>query len=271
MAITQHNYHYVPGLKPKVSLQSSANISCLADLRTARPSSVISKSQPQARDTCGRPTALGNHSDRVAPWCSRHYAHIKCRQKVGLEEAPQNRTLPWTPHHNADVGKKNPRVACPLGLEVGDVSLRWEKQTNHYSLYIIIIYICVCVICMLYNLHCSQIHISLLTAACCCYPATRPTPASKWERSCNSNDLPIVPSAVLGLQGHCVWMWSKFGPKLPKILYGFSDCLLLFSVFANGCVPDLSRTNPITPKCRKHIAHLLCKLLCTLEWRKTTE
>ena len=93
-----------------------------------------------------------------------------------------------------------------LGLEVGDVSLRWEKQTNHYSLYIIIynIYIYMCVICMLYNLHCSQIHISLLTAACCCYPATRPTPASKWERSCNSNDLPIVPSAVLGLQGHCV-------------------------------------------------------------------
>ena len=67
VAITQYNYHYVPGLKPKVSLQSSANISCLADLRTARPSSVISKSQPQARDTCGRPTALGNHSDRVAP------------------------------------------------------------------------------------------------------------------------------------------------------------------------------------------------------------
>ena len=67
VAITQYNYHYVPGLKPKVSLQSSANISCLADLRTARPSSVISKSQPQARDTCGRPTALGNLSDRVAP------------------------------------------------------------------------------------------------------------------------------------------------------------------------------------------------------------
>ena len=34
VAITQYNYHYVPGLKPKVSLQSSANISCLADLRT---------------------------------------------------------------------------------------------------------------------------------------------------------------------------------------------------------------------------------------------
>ena len=69
---------------------------------------------------------------------------------------------------------------------------------------------------MLYNLHCSQIHISLLTAACCCYPATRPTPASKWERSCNSNDLPIVPSAVLGPARTLCMNVVKVWPKIAK-------------------------------------------------------
>ena len=105
------------GWSPKYPCNLLPTFLVLRTCGQARPSSVISKSQPQARDTCGRPTALGNHSDRVAPWCSRHYAHIKCRQKVGLEEAPQNRTLPWTPHHNADVEKKS-KGGLPWGLKL---------------------------------------------------------------------------------------------------------------------------------------------------------
>ena len=106
----------------------------------------------------------------------------------------------------------------------------------------------------------------LSTTHCCMLLPVSLHLLGKWERSCISNDLPIVPSAVLGLPGHLtlVKVWSKIAEN--------RQIMASVSAFScSACLPMAAcQTSQKQLQSRKNAEKHL-PICCTQEWREATE